>query len=64
MKKEAKKFDKKNYDLEYKKQNQKRIPLDIQSKSYEIWKNAANKAGLPLNTFIKLAVEEKIKSLE
>lgn len=64
MEKEAKKFDKKNYDLEYKKQNQKRIPLDIQPKSYEIWKNAADKAGLPLNTFIKLAVEEKIKSLE
>lgn len=64
MEKEPKKFDKKNYDLEYKRKNQKRIPLDVQQESYEKWKNAAEKACLPLNTFIKSAVEEKIAAIE
>ena len=57
-------FDKKSYDMEYKRKNQKRIPLDIQPESYEIWKKYADSAGLPLNTFIKQAVQEKIDGME
>ena len=58
-----KKFDFHEYNLEYHKKNMKRIPLSIQIKSYEKWKKYADIAGLPLNTFIKRSVEEKIASM-
>ena len=62
-KKDAKKFDKKAYDMEYHRTKIKRIPLNISLESYEIWKKYADLAGLPLNTFIKQAVQEKIDSM-
>ena len=50
--------------LKYAKENLKRIPLDVTKEMAEKWKKAAEIAGMPLNTFIKSAVNEKIESLE
>lgn len=63
-KKDAKKFDKKAYDIEYHRKKVRRIPLNISLESYEIWKKCADSAGLPLNTFIKQAVQEKIDGMK
>lgn len=55
------KINKNKYIQEYKKQNYKRIPLDIAADYYrDILKPAADRAGLPVNTFIKNAIQEKI----
>ncbi len=51
------------YKLQFAREKYKRIPLDVSIESYEKWKKAAETAGLPLNTFIKSAVEEKISVL-
>ena len=59
MKKE--KFDFNKYNQMYKKQNYKRVPLDLQIDYYDkILKPAAEIAGVPVNTFIKQAIAEKI----
>ena len=63
-KKDKKIFDKKAYDIEYQKKNLKRIPLNIQLEMFEKWKKTAEIAGMPLNTFIKSAVNEKIENFE
>ena len=64
MEKESKKHQKNvEYKLQFAREKYKRIPLDVPIKSYEKWKKAAETAGLPLNTFIKSAVEEKISTL-
>ena len=53
------------YADKYKKKNIKRIPLDVQKKEYEeIIKPAAECAGLPVNTFIKEAIREKIDRMK
>lgn len=52
------------YFIEYAKKNLKRIPLDVPLEMHEKWKKAAEKAGIPLNTLIKSAVNEKIDSFE
>lgn len=51
------------YNMQYRKEHIKRVVLDMQ-KSYfeEVLKPAAEKLGLPVNTFIKQAIEEKIKN--
>lgn len=54
-------MDKKTkYDLNYAKTNIKRIPLDVQKAHYEKIKEAADRAGMKVNTFIKEAIEEKM----
>ncbi len=60
-KKRAKNVD---YKLKFAKEKYKRIPLDLPIEIAEKWKKAAEIAGMPLNTFIKSAVNEKIESLE
>lgn len=52
----------KDYTIAYAKQNLKRIPLDLKLADYEALKAAAQLAGLPINTFIKSAIAEKIKA--
>lgn len=64
MENEAKKFDKKIYDMEYKRQKQKRVPLDLPLEMFELWKKSAEKARIPMNTFIKNAVNGKIQEME
>ena len=50
------------YNLEYAKTNKKRIPLDVQKTYYEnVLQLAANKAGEPINTFIKKAIAQRIE---
>lgn len=50
------------YTIKYAKNNLKRIPLDVQISDYETIKQAAEKAGLSVNGFIKQAVFDKIAS--
>lgn len=46
----------------YNKEHLKRIPLDVQKGFYEqILKPAADAAGLPVNSYIKQAINEKIE---
>ena len=46
----------------YNKEHLKRIPLDVQRDFYEqILKPAADAASLPVNSFIKQAIAEKIE---
>lgn len=45
----------------YNERHIKRIPLDVQKEYYDqVLKPAAEAAGLPVNTYIKEAVAEKI----
>ena len=39
----------------------KRIPLDVQTEDYERIKAAADRAGMKVNTYIKEAIEERMK---
>ena len=48
------------YKNEYSRQHYKRIPLDIKTSEYEEWKQAAGQT--PLNTFIRQAVKEYIRT--
>ena len=45
----------------YAKNNLKRIPLDVQKEKYDEIKAAADKAGLPVNRYIKTAINEKME---
>lgn len=48
--------------LKYAKGHIKRVPLDMQKEYYEeVLKPAASAAGLPVNSFIKMAIAEKIE---
>lgn len=44
----------------YAKENLKRIPLDVQLSKYEEIRAAASAAGVPVNTYIKQAIDEKM----
>lgn len=46
--------------INYAKKNYKRVPLDLRIEEYERLKKAADTAGIPVNTFIKDAIREKI----
>lgn len=49
----------------YRKKKIKRVPFDVQISYYnEIMKPAAECAGLPMNTFIKEAIAEKIDRMK
>jgi hypothetical protein len=48
--------------IKYAKNNIKRVPFDCQKDYYEeVLKPAAEKAGMPVNAFIKAAIAEKIE---
>ena len=47
--------------IEYAKKNLKRIPLDVQKEKYEKIAAAAEKAGIPVNRYIKNAIDEKME---
>ena len=48
--------------IKYQKEKIKRVPLDVQKSYYEeVLKPAADKAGMPVNAFIKAAITEKIE---
>ncbi len=51
----------KKAEAKYKEKSIKRVPLDMQKDYYECTLlAAAEKAGMPVNTFIKEAIAEKI----
>ena len=49
------------YNLEYAKTNLKRIPLDVQKEKYEQIKAAADAAGEKVNSYIKIAIDERME---
>ena len=44
----------------YAKTHLKRIPLNVQLEEFDVIKAAADRAGQPVNTFIKQAIAERI----
>lgn len=56
-----KKFDKRQYDIDYIKQNYKQVPLKLRVDTYNELKNILDNNGLKINTFIKAAIAEKIE---
>ena len=53
--------NKKRYNMEYAKQQYKRIPLDVQKEKYEEIKAAADKASESVNGYIKKAIDERMQ---
>ncbi len=52
--------DRKEYFLQYKKENLKRIPLDVPKEKYEQIKDHASSRSETVNGFIKRAIDETI----
>lgn len=52
--------NKKKYDLNYKKNNFKRVPLDLRIDEYNNLKAYCDKKGVGVNPFIKSAINEKM----
>ena len=50
-------------DYAYKKQNIKRVPLDMQITEYEDVKSIAESLHMPVNTLIKTAIREYIDKI-
>jgi uncharacterized protein (DUF1778 family) len=55
------KEEKTKYDINYAKENLKRIPLDVQKEKYEEIKAAADAAGEKVNGYIKKAIDERME---
>lgn len=49
------------YDIEYKKKNLKRIPLDVPKAKYEQIKSYADSRGETVNGFIKRIIDETME---
>ena len=49
------------YNVEYAKNNYKRVPLDLKKDKYEQIKVAAEKSGESVNGYIKTAVEQRMQ---
>ena len=47
--------------IKYAKNNLKRVPFDLKLSDYERLKGAADRAGEPVNTYIKNAVNMRIE---
>lgn len=52
---------KRDYNVQYIKDNIKRVPLDMQKDQYERIKSAADIAGESVNGYIKKAIEERME---
>lgn len=55
--------NKKKYNIKYKTEKLKRIPLDVQMSKYEEIKTAAASVEETVNGFIKKAIDDRIDSL-
>ena len=51
----------KRANIKYRKENVKRIPLDVQKEKYDEIKAAAESSGEKVNTYIKKAIDEKME---
>lgn len=54
--------NKKAYTVKYKKEKMKRIPLDVQKEKYDEIKAYCDAHNMPVNTFIKSAIDEAMKN--
>lgn len=61
MEQEKKQLKKKQYDIQYAKENLKRIPLDVPKATYEEIKAHAEARSESVNGFIKRAITDTIK---
>ena len=52
---------KRDYNVQYIKDNIKRVPLDVQKDKYETIKAAAEAAGESVNGYIKRAIDERME---
>lgn len=52
---------KRDYNVQYIKDNIKRVPLDVQKNHYERIKTAAAAAGESVNGYIKKAIDERME---
>ena len=55
------KENKKIYNIEYKKKNLKRVPLDLPLEKYEELKSHCQERSESINGFIKRAIDETIE---
>ena len=55
-------FNKSAYDIQYKRDNLKRIPLDVPLSEYDLIKQAAQAAGQAVNTYIKQAIKQRMQT--
>lgn len=51
----------KKANIKYRKENVKRIPLDVQKAEYDTIKTAADKAGEKVNAYIKEAIKQRLQ---
>ena len=51
----------KKANIKYRKENVKRIPLDVQKAEYDTIKAAADKAGEKVNAYIKEAIKQRLQ---
>ena len=47
---------------EYRKKNLKRVPLDLSIEKYQEVKAKADELGEPVNSFIKKAIDDRLKN--
>ena len=52
----------KKANIKYRKENLKRIPLDVQKEKYEEIASAASAAGESVNGYIKKAIDQRLES--
>lgn len=57
---EKAKQNKAKYNMKYKKEHYKQIPLQITFDKYEEIKLSAEKHGEKVNTYIKIAIDERL----
>ena len=55
-------MDRKEYNVKYKKEKIKRIPLDVRKDKYTEIKAAAESVGESVNGYIKKAIDRRIES--
>lgn len=53
--------NKAKYDMQYAKNNLKRIPLDVRKEKYEQIRAAAEAAGESVNLYIKTAIDQRME---
>ena len=53
--------NKAKYDMQYAKNNLKRIPLDVRKEKYEEIKAAAEAADESVNLYIKTAIDQRME---
>ena len=61
MMENTQKKKKAKYDVEYAKNNVKRVPLDMQKSDYDHLKAVANSCGERVNEYIKKAIRQRME---